>query len=270
MPKKSGLATPHEAQIGDRVRRFREQIKWPQSAFADELGISRDKLASIEYGRTPLRYAIGYRLCFIFDVNYRWLANGSGEMKAATASLEMPRPEGIPNRALFSAVCEKAGQGNGGRLAEEPAPATANAGDLIPNFDAVAHVTEFLSDLFAKEKFKSPIERQEFALEITSHARELAMRVRRERTKGSYRAAVKGRRPEGMARKTGAAGLRECVRRLEREIEMLAAAVEELCSAQSSAARKGSEMEAVRLRDALDKIAGQVNEAEAAVRISLS
>jgi transcriptional regulator with XRE-family HTH domain len=269
MPKKSGLATPREAQIGERVRRFREQIKWPQSAFADELGISRDKLASIEYGRTPLRYAIGYRLCFIFDVNYRWLASGSGEMKAATASLEMPRPEGIPGRALFSAVCAKAGQGNGWRLAEEPGKTKEKAEDLIPNFDATAHVIDFLSDLFAKEKLKSPVERQEFALEITSHARELAMRARRTRAKESYRAASKSRRADGAARNAGAAGLQESVGRLERDVEKLVVMVGKLCSAKSSAARKGSEMEMARLRDAVDKIAGQIAEAEAAIRISL-
>jgi transcriptional regulator with XRE-family HTH domain len=271
MPKKSGLATPREAQIGERVRRFREQIKWPQSALAGEVGISRDKLASIEYGRTPLRYAIGYRLCFIFDVNYRWLASGTGEMKAATASLDLPRPEGVPGRVLFSAACAKAGQRHDSRLAEEAGKTKRVGEDLIPNFDATAHVVDFLSDLLAKEKFRSPLERQEFALEITSHARELAMRVRRDRTKGSYRAGSKTRRIGGAARNTGAAGgLPESVRRLEREISKLAAATEDLSSGESSAGRKSSEMEMARIRDALDKIADEVAEAEAAVRIALS
>src|SRR5271155_5660177 len=104
MPKKSGLVTPREIQIGQRVKRFRDQINWPQPAFAAELGISRDKLASIEYGRTPLRYPIGYRLCFIFDVNHQWLATGKGEIKAATAALELPPPERVRKRALWSEV----------------------------------------------------------------------------------------------------------------------------------------------------------------------
>jgi hypothetical protein len=142
---------------------------------------------------------------------------------------------------------------------------------LIPNFDAKAHVVDFLSDLLAKEKFRSPLDRQEFALEITSHARELAMRLRRNRTKESYRTPSKGRRGDATGRNAGAAsGLREGVRRLEQEIAKLAAAAEELCSAKSNADGKASGMEVVRLRDALDKIATQVAEAEAAVRIALS
>ena len=110
MPKKSGLETPREKQIGDRVKQFRDQINWPQTPFAGELGITRDKLASIEYGRTRLRYAIGYRLCFVFDVNHRWLTSGEGEVKAATAALELPRPEDVDPRALWSEIAPKVGQ----------------------------------------------------------------------------------------------------------------------------------------------------------------
>lgn len=58
MPRKSGLETPREKQIGDRVKQFRDQINWPQPPFANELGITRDRLASIEMGAprsdTPL------------------------------------------------------------------------------------------------------------------------------------------------------------------------------------------------------------------------
>ena len=69
MPNKSGKVTAREREIGERARRFRESINWPQSAMAPEVDLSRDRLASVEYGRTPLRYLAGHRLCFIFDVN---------------------------------------------------------------------------------------------------------------------------------------------------------------------------------------------------------
>jgi transcriptional regulator with XRE-family HTH domain len=279
MPKKSGLVTPREIKIGQRVKRFRDQINWPQPAFAAELGISRDKLASIEYGRTPLRYAIGYRLCFIFDVNHQWLATGNGEVKAATAALELPRPEGLPDRALFSEICH---QGRPGRRASAArGPRKPKQGELIPGFDPTAHVVGFLSDLFAKEKFRSPMERQEFALEVTSYARELALRIRRERTKERYLAVSGGRRareprsdePGGSSTRNAGAvsGLRESIRRLDQDIKKLNAAMEKLnpVSVNPSSLPRSSEAEVVRLQDAIEKIAEQIEGAEAAIKILL-
>jgi transcriptional regulator with XRE-family HTH domain len=273
MPKKSGLVTAREVEIGQRVKRFRDQINWPQPAFASELGISRDRLASIEYGRTPLRYNVGYRLCFIFDVNHRWLATGEGEIKAATAALELPRAEGQPNRALFSGVCdelyaEKPARRSAGRDRKKP-----KEGELIPHFDPTAHVVGFLSDLFVKEKFKSPVERQEFALEITKYARELALRIRRERTKDRYLGVSEKSKSDGSTRNVGAvSGLRESIRKLEQEAKKLSAAMEPANSDSITATSlpRSSESEVIRLQDAIDKISTQIGGTEASVKILLS
>jgi len=283
MPKKSGLETPREVQIGQRVKRFRDQINWPQPAFAVELGISRDKLASIEYGRTPLRYAIGYRLCFVFDVNHLWLTTGGGEVKAATAALELPLPESVRERALWSEVCDqrrlsKTGQGApAARKDKKP-----NKGGLIPGFDPTAHVVGFLGDLFAKEKFRSPVDRQEFALEITSYARELALRIRRERTRDRYLAVSGGRKghESGAGQSAGAstrnagavARLREGVRRLDQQIGKLSAVMEKLnpASVNASSLARTSAAEVVRLQEAIEKIAAQIQSAEAAIKILLA
>ncbi|HEX4119539.1 MAG TPA: helix-turn-helix transcriptional regulator [Verrucomicrobiae bacterium] len=273
MPKKSGLVTPREVEIGTRVKRFRDQINWPQPAFAAELGISRDRLASIEYGRTPLRYNVGYRLCFIFDVNHRWLATGEGEIKAATAALELPRPEGLPNRALFSGICDELHAGRPARRAAGRERKKTKEGELIPHFDPTAHVVGFLSDLFAKEKFRSPVERQEFALEITSYARELALRIRRERNKERYLGVSEARKGEGSTRNVGAvSGLRESIRKLEQETKKLSASLEpgNSDSVTSTSLPRSSESEVIRLQDAIDKIAAQIGGTEASVKILLS
>jgi transcriptional regulator with XRE-family HTH domain len=283
MPKKSGLVTPREVKIGQRVKRFRDQINWPQPAFAAELGISRDKLASIEYGRTPLRYPIGYRLCFIFDVNHQWLTTGNGEVKAATAALELPRPEGVPARALWSQICDP---GRTNRSGRHPPPdrqrKMPKEGELIPHFDPTGHVVGFVSDLFAKEKFRSPLERQEFALEVTSYARELALRIRRERTKDRYLAVSSGRKPRETGpdqpggtstRNAGAVSrLRESIRRLDQHIKKLNAAMGKLTpvSGNPSSPQHSSEGEFVRVQDAIEKIAGQIDGAEAAIKILLA
>jgi transcriptional regulator with XRE-family HTH domain len=203
MPKKSGLITQREADIGRRVRQVREHIKWPQPAFAGELDISRDRLASIEYGRTPLRYEIGYRLCIIFEINPRWLAEGAGEMKCTLLSPDLPKPEGFPDRSLFSRIYDETIASKSATSRKKPAPRAARKAKqdqvLRANFDATSHVVRGLTDLLAKEKFRSPLERQEFALRITGYARELALSLRRERTR--ERTAPRTRKKEKGKRK---------------------------------------------------------------------
>ncbi len=187
MPKKSGLITQREADIGRRVRQVREQIKWPQPAFAAELDISRDRLASIEYGRTPLRYEIGYRLCVVFEIHPRWLAEGAGEMKSTLLWPDLPKPEGFPTRSLFSRIYDEAIASKPATTRKKPAPRTAHEAEkdhvLLADFDATSHVVRGLTDLLAKEKFRSPLERREFALQVTAYACELALSLRRERTR---------------------------------------------------------------------------------------
>jgi transcriptional regulator with XRE-family HTH domain len=284
MPKKSGLVSPREREIGRRAHLVRERINWPQPAFAAELDISRDRLACVEYGRTPLRYSVGYRLCVLFDINPQWLADGTGEMKSALALANLPMPEGLPARAIFSRVYDQCRQrasaatnraGARGRKKQEEI-------DLIPDFDATAHVIRSLSDLFAREKFRSPIERQEFALEITSYARDLALRLRRDAARERAR-AVSSRRGGSLGRQNDLSGisarnaktvlrLREGTRRLDQEIGKLEAAMRRLNPVAVSPALlpRPAALEVVRLEEAMEKIAGQIEEAEAKISILMS
>src|SRR5580658_868816 len=112
MPKISGLVTAREKEVARRVQQAREHINWPQPAFAAELDISRDRLASVEYARTPLRFMDGYRICMVFDINPEWLANGTGEMRSNLLTPDLPLPEGFPARSMFTKVYDdyKAGK----------------------------------------------------------------------------------------------------------------------------------------------------------------
>jgi transcriptional regulator with XRE-family HTH domain len=281
MPKKSGLATQREMEIGRRVQQAREYINWPQPAFAAELDISRDRLASFEYGRTPLRYAVGYRLCSIFDLNPEWLANGAGEMKSSLVLPNLPLPEGFPAKSMFSRIYDAAKTGKTGPAKKKAAKAPEGDEDLIPNFDATTYIVRGLTDLLSKEKFRSPLERQEFALEITSYARDLALRLRRDKTR--ERAwAVSGRRG-GAAKPSDVAGipsrnakmvaqLREGIRRLDQEIGKLESAMKALNPVAISPDRlpRPEAMEVVRLEDAVEKIARQIEEAERKIKVLMT
>jgi len=65
-----------EHAICSRIRQFRESTKWTQDDVSRELGISRDRWASVEYGRTTLRYVLAKQVAEKFDVGLHWLAEG--------------------------------------------------------------------------------------------------------------------------------------------------------------------------------------------------
>ncbi len=277
MPKISGLVDQREKEIARRVQLARERINWPQPAFATELEISRDRLASIEYARTPLRYPVGYRLCVVFDINPDWLANGTGDMTSSLAMPELPMPEGLPPKAMFSRVYDQFAAG-------KPVSAKKNLarrgkqtdGDLIPDFDPALHVIRGMSELFAKETFRSPLERQEFALEITTYARELALRLRHDATK-QRALTVSGRR--GASKQGDMSGipaknasmvlqLRDGIRRLDQEIGRLDAAMKSLNPVAIDPSRlpRPSALEVGRLEDSMEKIARQIEDAERKIK----
>jgi len=65
-----------EIEICQRVREVRLQLKWKQSDFSKELGISRVRLASYEYAKAPIRYDFANRLCSQLNISQSWLAEG--------------------------------------------------------------------------------------------------------------------------------------------------------------------------------------------------
>jgi len=280
MPKISGLVSPREKEIARRVQQVREHINWPQPAFASELDISRDRLASVEYARTPLRFADGYRLCMVFDINPEWLANGAGEMRSSLLTPNLPLPEGFPDKAMFSSIYDQYTSGKLGAAGKKPSgrgQQKESEEDLIPNFDATAHVVRGLTDLLSKERFHSALIRQEFALEITTYARELALRLRRDATKDKTR-PVAGRRGSP-AKNLELAGvpaknaqlvlrLRDGIHRLDREIGKLDAAMKTInpMAVNSANLPRPAAFEVGRLEEAIEKIARQIEEAEAKVK----
>jgi len=279
MPKISGLVTAREKEIARRVQQAREHINWPQPAFATEMDISRDRLASVEYARTPLRFMDGYRLCMVFDINPEWLANGTGEMRSALVTPNLPSPEGFPAKSMFSQVYDDY---TSGKLASIPKKFSRleqarQQEDLVPNFDATAHVVRGLTDLLAKEKFRSPLIKQEFALEVTAHARELALRLRHDATKDRTRPVVSRR--GGGSKQVDLGGvsarnaklmlrLRDGVHKLDRELGKLDGAMKTLnpLSVSASNLPRPAAFEVRMLEESIDKIVRQIEEAEAKMK----
>ena len=91
-----------ESQIAARMRQIREKLRLTQAEFADQLGITRQRLASYEEGRVAIRYDLALRLCRQFIVSEKWLATGSGDMRQVMSLLFDEAVRRIPLDCPFS------------------------------------------------------------------------------------------------------------------------------------------------------------------------
>ncbi len=79
----------HDDEIAVRLCRVREFLKLTQTQFASQLSITRERLATYEDGRTPLRCDVGIRVCRQYFVNEYWLAWGSLNQQAQAAGVKV-------------------------------------------------------------------------------------------------------------------------------------------------------------------------------------
>jgi transcriptional regulator with XRE-family HTH domain len=93
MPKPNGRIDQIEREIAKRVRmvRFYHQMSLPK--FARTLGVSVNKIAGVEYARTPLKVCIADKISAKLDVNLIWLATGSGRMNPTIGLISQIAPE---------------------------------------------------------------------------------------------------------------------------------------------------------------------------------
>lgn len=71
-----------ELGISERLRALRDGDRWTQEEFAEQLAISRARLASYEDGRVAIRYDLALRICHQFIISEKWLAAGTGDQGA--------------------------------------------------------------------------------------------------------------------------------------------------------------------------------------------
>lgn len=64
----------------DRIKSVREALKLSQREFGEKLGVSRDVISNIEYGRVQPKPLLLQHLCQMYKVNEYWLSTGEGEM----------------------------------------------------------------------------------------------------------------------------------------------------------------------------------------------
>lgn len=107
MPKPSGKMTDAERAIARRVRQVRFDNQLSKPAFARKVGVTPDRIAGIEYCRTPLIVSIADKICSRFDVSLLWLAHGRGSVKPCFGLVSQLRPEINGSELLSKAVTKE-------------------------------------------------------------------------------------------------------------------------------------------------------------------
>ena len=79
----------------NRIKSVREALNLSQREFGEKLGVSRDVISNIEYGRVQPKQLFLQHLCQTYKVNEHWLSTGEGEM-----FVEGPREGDIFDEAL--------------------------------------------------------------------------------------------------------------------------------------------------------------------------
>lgn len=63
-----------------RIKAVRKALKLSQREFGEKLGVSRDVISNLEYGRVQPKELFLRHICQLYHVNPKWLENGEGEM----------------------------------------------------------------------------------------------------------------------------------------------------------------------------------------------
>lgn len=64
----------------DRIKKIRKELDLTQQKLADRLGVQRNTIAMYEMGKNAPSDAIIISICREFNVNEKWLRDGTGEM----------------------------------------------------------------------------------------------------------------------------------------------------------------------------------------------
>lgn len=79
----------------DRIKAIRTAFQLSQREFGERLGVSRDVISNLEYGRVPPKELLIRHICELYGVNQEWLLSGKGEMFAGDRSFDQRAEEAL-------------------------------------------------------------------------------------------------------------------------------------------------------------------------------
>ena len=83
----------------NNIKALRKLLRLSQAVFGEKLGVSRDVIGNIEYGRVKPKDVFINHICAVFNVNKKWLLDSVGEPFNSDTKLNRELNEAI---VLFS------------------------------------------------------------------------------------------------------------------------------------------------------------------------
>ena len=74
------MAKEGDREMNERIKAARQALELSQREFGERLGVSRDVISNIEYGRVQPKELMVRHICELYGINERWLKYGEGEM----------------------------------------------------------------------------------------------------------------------------------------------------------------------------------------------
>lgn len=65
--------------VRQNIKNLRKTLRLSQSKFGEKLGVSRDVISNIEYGRVEPKDVFLNHVCTVFGISKEWLLGGAGE-----------------------------------------------------------------------------------------------------------------------------------------------------------------------------------------------
>lgn len=81
--------------MSNRIKAVREALQLSQREFGEKLGVSRDVISNLEYGRVPPKELLVRHICDLYGVNPHWLKTGEGEMFASSPGVLSKHQEAL-------------------------------------------------------------------------------------------------------------------------------------------------------------------------------
>ena len=143
MTNRPKSTTDSDQQIAARIKIFREGLRWSQSDFARMLDLSRNMVANIESGRTPLRYDVAWEISEKFDYQISRMAfDDPSDIVFLSARFPPPESSLLSKQALLKDVATAVKSGVYGK------PSLLGPG-MIPGVDIGGKLHQIWSHLTA-------------------------------------------------------------------------------------------------------------------------
>ena len=97
--------------VEQNIKVLRKTLGLSQAAFGEKLGVSRDVIGNIEYGRVKPKDVFLNHICAVFNVRGEWLRTGAGDVFDADERLSRGGQPVFQPESDAAEICASAAEG---------------------------------------------------------------------------------------------------------------------------------------------------------------